>query len=98
MNKEKEALLQKISKEKDTAYSVSKQSILRWIERMQPQDDDMRSYLFSYFSTPTLKEKQALKAAKLASLTVAEQNIFLEKWWKCVENDMSYNTMHMTQQ
>jgi hypothetical protein len=97
MNKEKEALLHKIRFEKDTPHNVSKQSILRWIERMLPQDDDMRTYLFSYFSAPTLKEKQALKAAKLASLSIGEQSIFLEKWWKCVENDMSYNEVSMVQ-
>jgi hypothetical protein len=89
MNKEKEALLTQIRTEKDTPRAVSMKSILRWVERMQPKDEAMRSYLISYFSASTLKEKQAIKAAKLATLTKGEQKVFLEKWWKCVENDMS---------
>jgi hypothetical protein len=90
MNKEKEALLTKIRQETDTPRTVSMKSILRWIERMQPQDEAMRAYLISYFSAATLKEKQALKAAKLATLNETEKKIFLEKWWACVNNDMSY--------
>ncbi len=93
MNKEKEALLAKIAQEKDTPRTVSMKSILRWIERMQPQDEAMRSYLITYFSAPTLKEKQAIKAAKLAALTESEQQSFLEKWWQCVGNDMSNQPM-----
>jgi hypothetical protein len=94
MNKQKEALLAKIRQEKDTPHSVSAKSIARWIERIQPQDDAMRSYLITYFSASTLKEKQAVKAAKLATLTTAEQKVFLEKWWTCVENDMSHQQVH----
>jgi hypothetical protein len=94
MNKEKEALLAKIRQEKDTPRTVSTKSIARWIERMQPQDDAMRSYLITYFSASTLKEKQAVKAAKLATLTTAEQKVFLEKWWTCVENDMRHQPVH----
>jgi hypothetical protein len=78
MNKGKEALLTKIRGEKDTPHTVSMKSILRWVERMQPQDEAMRSYLITYFSAPTLKEKQAIKAAKLATLTSSEQKIFLK--------------------
>jgi hypothetical protein len=93
MNKEREALLNEIRQEKDTPRTVSMKSILRWVERMQPQDEAMRIYLISYFSAPTLKEKQALKAAKLATLSDTEQKIFLEKWWACVNNDMSHQPM-----
>jgi hypothetical protein len=89
MSNEREALLNKIRQEKDTPRIVSMKRILRWVERMQPQDEAMRAYLISYFSAPTLKEKQAIKAAKLATLTAVEQQIFLEKWWQCVGNDMS---------
>jgi hypothetical protein len=95
MNKEKEALLQNIKLEKDMPQCVSERSILRLVERMQPQDEDMRSYLINYFSASTLKEKQTLKAAKLATLTADEQNTFFEKWWKCVENDMSFSPVSM---
>jgi hypothetical protein len=90
MNKEREALLAEIRQETDTPRAVSMKSILRWVERMQPQDEAMRAYLISYFSAPTLKEKQALKAAKLATLSSTEQKIFLEKWWACVNNDMNH--------
>jgi hypothetical protein len=93
MNKEREALLNEIRQEKDTPRAVSMKSILRWVERMQPQDEAMRAYLISYFSAPTLKEKQDLKATKLATLSDAEQKVFLEKWWVCVNNDMSYQPM-----
>jgi hypothetical protein len=94
MNKEREAVLAKIRVEKDTPHVVSAKSISRWLERMQPQDEAMRLYLIAYFSAPTLKEKQAVKAAKLASLTPSEQKIFLEKWWACIENDMSNQAVH----
>lgn len=97
MNKEKEALLQKIGFEKDMPHNVSKQSLLRWLDRMKPQNEDMRSYLIAYFSAPTLKEKQAIKSAKLASLTTSEQKIFLEQWWKCIENDMTFQQVQTAQ-
>jgi hypothetical protein len=93
MNNEREALLTKVRQDKDAPKVVSTKSILRWVERMQPQDEAMRSYLISYFSAPTLKEKQAIKAAKLATLTAVEQQSFLEKWWQCVGNDMSNQPM-----
>ena len=90
MNREREALLNEIRQGPDTRRTVSMKSILRWVERMQPQDEAMRAYLISYFSAPTLQEKQALKAAKLATLNGREQKVFLEKWWACVNNDMSH--------
>jgi hypothetical protein len=93
MNKEREALLAEIRQEKDTPRVVSMKSILRWVERMQPQDEAMRTYLISYFTASTLKEKQALKAAKLATLSAIEQKIFLEKWWQCVNNDMNHQPL-----
>jgi hypothetical protein len=93
MNNEREALLTKVRQDKDAPSVVSMKSILRWVERMQPQDEAMRSYLITYFSAPTLREKQAIKATKLSTLTVAEQQIFLEKWWQCVGNDMSNQPM-----
>ena len=89
MNKEKEVFLTKIRQEKDTPHKASMKSILRWVERMQPQDNAMRTYLIAYFSAPTLRDKQAVKATQLATLTSTEQTVFLEKWWQCVQNDMS---------
>ena len=91
MNKKREALLAKIRAEKDTPHRASNKSISRWLERMQPQDEAMRSYLIAYFSAPTLREKQVVKDNKLATLSSEEQKVFLAQWWECVENDRSYH-------
>ena len=93
MNKEREAFLAKIRSEKDTPHHVSNKSISRWLERMQPQDEAMRTYLIAYFSAPTLKEKQVVKDKKLAALNGEEQKVFLAQWWACVENDMNYHAV-----
>ena len=51
MNKEKETLLNKFLSEPDVPYLVSKKSINRLIERMQPETEDMKEYLIAANST-----------------------------------------------
>lgn len=93
MNKEREAFLAQIRSEKDTPHQVSNKSISRWLERMQPQNEEMRAYLVAYFSAPTLKEKQRVKDSKLAALSSEQQKVFLAQWWECIENDMSFQAV-----
>ena len=47
MNKEKEIILNKVLSEPDVPYLVSKKSINRLIERMQPETQDMKEYLIA---------------------------------------------------
>ena len=90
MNKEKETLLNKVLSEPDVPYLVSKNSINRLIERMQPETEDMKEYLIAYYSAETSAESQAILKAKYASMTPAQAKAFDAAYLRCLENDVNY--------
>ena len=90
MNKEKEALLNKVLSEPDVPYKISHKSILSLLERMQPKSNEMRDYLFAYYSAETSAESEAFFKAKYASMTPLPTKAFEAEYLTCLENDMSY--------
>jgi hypothetical protein len=90
MNKEKEALLKEILAKPDEPHAVSKKSIMRLIERMQPETEDMKAYLIAYYSADTHAESQAIRKTKLASMSPKEAALFNAAYLRCLENDVNY--------
>jgi hypothetical protein len=90
MNKEKEALLKEILGQPDIPHKVATKNLMRLIERMQPQTEDMKAYLIAYYSAETHAESQAIQKAKLSSLTPAEARSFNAAYLRCLENDVNY--------
>lgn len=90
MNKEKETLLNKVLSEPDVPYLVSKKSINRLIERMQPETEDMKEYLIAYYSAETSAQSQAIFKEKYASMTPIEAKAFDAAYLRCLENDVNY--------
>ena len=90
MNKEKENLLNKILSEPDVPYLVSKKSINRLIERMQPETEDMKAYLIAYYSAETSAKSQAILKEKYASMTPDQTKAFDAAYLRCLENDVNY--------
>ena len=90
MNREKETLLNKVLSEPDIPYLVSKKSINRLIERMQPETQDMKEYLIAYYSAETNAESQAILKEKYASMTPAQAKAFDAAYLRCLENDVNY--------
>ena len=88
MNKEKEALLKKILAQPDVSRKVSMKSIMRLIERMQPQTEEMKEYLIAFYSSETRGESRAIHDAKYASMTPSESKAFHNAYLRCVENDL----------
>jgi hypothetical protein len=89
MNKEKEALLKKILEAPDVPRKVSMKSIMRLLERMQPETEEMREYLIAFYSSETVAESRAIHDAKYASMTPAEAKVFHDAYHRCVENDLN---------
>jgi hypothetical protein len=89
MNKEKEALLKAILAEPDDVpRKVSMKSILRLLERMQPQTEEMREYLIAYFSAGTYAKSRAIHDAKYATFTPEKASAFSKAYCQCLLNDV----------
>ncbi len=91
MNKEKEALLKAILAQPDVPRKVSMKSIMRLLERMQPETEEMREYLIAFYSSETVAESQVIHDAKYASMTPAEAKAFHDAYYRCLENDINYS-------
>ena len=89
MNKEKEALLKAILAESDNVpHTVSMKSILRLLERMQPQTEEMRDYLVAFYSSETYAKGRAVHEAKYATFTPEKAKAFDEAYYQCMLNDL----------
>jgi hypothetical protein len=86
MNKEKEALLKAIMAEPDVPRKVSLKSLLRFVERMEPETQQMRDYLMAVFSAETSAESNAISKAWYAKMTPAERQSFADAYYLCCMN------------
>ena len=86
MNKEKEALLNKILERPDVPTKVAPKNILRFVDRMRPQTQEMRDYLMAIFSVETRAESAIIREAHYAKMTSTEQKAFSEAFYRCCMN------------
>ena len=88
MNKEREALLEQIMNEPDIPRKVSHKNLLRFVERMQPETQEMRDYLMAVYSAETVAESNAIEKAWLAKMTPAKQKAFSDAHYRCILNEL----------
>ncbi len=88
MNKEKEALLNKVLAEAKLPTQISPKSIERFLNKMNP-DDDMREYLRAYFSAETHEERKAIEKKKYKSMSQKEQADFSLSFLRCVQTELN---------
>jgi hypothetical protein len=86
MNKEKEALLKAIMAEPDVPRKVSPKNLLRFVERMQPETQEMRDFLMAKFSAETHAESHAISESWYAKMTPSERKSFAEAYYRCCMN------------
>ena len=97
MNKEKEALLKAIQAEPDVPRKVAKKNLLRFIERMQPETQEMRNFLMAKFSAETRAESRAISEAWYAKMTPRQQQAFSEDYHRCCMNELENSKNISTQ-
>jgi hypothetical protein len=89
MNKEERAaLLKEVLESPDIPTKVSPKNVLRFVERMQPETQEMHDYLMAFFSAETRAEGKAIREAWQAKMTPAEQDLFSEAFIRCVQNEL----------
>ena len=69
MKKEKEQMLAMILNKPELPRKFSHRLIEQHINCMDPQDEDMRSFLWAYLSALTASESQVIYTTKIASLS-----------------------------
>jgi hypothetical protein len=88
MNKEREALLKKITTEPDIPRKVAPKNLLRFVNSMQPQTQEMRDYLMAVFSAETRAESDAIHADIYAKFTPQKAKVFDELYCQCLFNHL----------
>lgn len=88
MNKEREALLNKVLADAKLPTQISPKSIERFLDRMNP-DAEMREYLRYYFSAGTHEERIAMEKKKYSSMSQKEQRDFSLRFLKCVQTELN---------
>ena len=88
MNKEKEALLNKILERPDVPTKVAPKNLLRFVNRMRPQTQEMRDYLMAFFSAETQAESTAIREAWYAKMSPNERQAFSEAYYRCCMNEL----------
>jgi hypothetical protein len=88
-NKEKEALLKAILAQPDVPRKIAPKNILRFVDRMDPETEEMRNYLMAIFSSETKAESDAISKKWYAKMTPNEQKAFSEAFLRCVRNNLN---------
>jgi hypothetical protein len=91
MNKEKEALLKEILAQPDIPRKVSPKSVLRFVNGMQPETQEMRDYLMAIFSAETQAERNAFRDAWYTRMTLAERKAFEQAYYRCCMTGLNTN-------
>jgi hypothetical protein len=91
MNKEKEALLKEILAQPDIPRKVSPKSVLRFVNGMQPETQEMRDYLMAIFSAETEAERNVFRDAWYAKMTLAEIKAFEQAYYLCCMTGLNSN-------
>ena len=88
MNKEKEALLKAILAEPDVPKKISHKNLVRFVDQMQPETQEMRNYLMAFFSSETSAQASAVKEKWYAKMTDDEQRLFSEAYYRCIKREL----------
>ena len=88
MNKEREALLNKVLADAKLPTQILPKSIERFLNRMNP-DDEMREYLRDYFSAETHEERKTIEKKKYSSMSQVAQADFSLRFLKCVQTELN---------
>jgi hypothetical protein len=89
MNKEREALLKEILAQPDVPRKVAPKNVLRFVDIMQPETQDMRDYLMAIFSSETLAQSDAISKAWYDKMTPKEQKLFSDAYVRCIKNGVN---------
>ena len=87
MKNEKEALLMKIRQQAKRTKPFSDRLIERHVASMQPQDKEMRRFLWSYLSNLHTEDGKKAYSDKVASLPESKRQQFAEDFFQCLKND-----------
>ena len=87
MKKEKEQMLAMILNKPEVPRRFSNRLIEQHINCMDPQDEEMRSFLWAYLSALTASESQVIYTAKIASLSETNRQKFANDFLQCLTND-----------
>ena len=87
MKKEKEQMLAMILNKPEVPRKFSHRLIEQHINCMDPQDEDMRSFLWAYLSASTASESQVIYSTKIASLSENKRQKFVNDFLQCLTND-----------
>ena len=87
MKNEKEALLMKIRQQSKRTKPFSDRFIERHVASMQPQDEEMRRFLWSYLSNLHTEDCRKIYSDKIASLVENKKQQFAEDFFQCLKND-----------
>ena len=87
MKNEKEALLMKIQQQAKRAKPFSDTLIERHVVSMQPQDEEMHRFLWSYLSNLHTEDGKKAYSDKVASLPKSKKQQFAEDFFQCLKND-----------
>ena len=87
MKKEKEQMLAMILNKPEVPRKFSHRLIEQHINCMDPQDEDMRAFLWAYLSASTASESQVIYTKKIASLPENKRQKFANDFLQCLTND-----------
>ncbi len=91
MNKEKEALLKEILAQADVPRKVSPKSVLRFVNGMQPETQEMRDYLMAIYSSETQTQRNAITKIWYAKMTLTEIKAFEQAYYRCCITGLNSN-------
>ena len=87
MKNEKEALLMMIRQQTKRTKPFSDILIERHVVSMQPQDEEMRRFLWSYLSNLHTEDGKKAYSDKVASLPESKKQQFADDFFQCLKND-----------
>jgi hypothetical protein len=88
MNREREELLKEILAEPDVPRKVAVKNLLRFVDRMKPETQQMRDFLMAVFGAETRAESSKIRKTWYAKMSPAEQESFSTAFGKCLLNQV----------
>jgi hypothetical protein len=89
MNKQREALLKEILAEPDAPRKVAYKNLVRFVDRMSPETQEMRDFLMAVFGAETRAESSRIEEIWLNRMTPAARESFSAAFSQCLLNQFS---------
>ncbi len=97
MNKGKEKAIHDIIESNKQLPSLSYKSVARFINRMEPMSDMMRSYFQVYYGAKSHEERLHIRASYVSKMSISEQKAFENEHFECLQKEiMSHNAVPQT--